>query len=305
MFFKRPLLRKIMTLGWLAVLSTGPGAQPLFGETSMTSLLPEVSGWQHDGQPAFYVPENLFEYIDGAAENFLAYDFQELAIQNYKNAAGAALTIEMYRHRDANAAFGIYSSEKPLAGNYLSIGAQGYSEEEILNFFSGSYYVKISGFELGNEKTKILEGVARSIAERIPDAGGMPSLLEAFPEQGKVKNSERFILKNFLGQPFLHSAFVADYAVEGRQFQVFIITAGSPAAVSSLLSQYKSMAGIAGPTAAAGRILIPDPYNGPVPLAWKESTVWGIATVNRETPAVAEDYLNLVGDRLFPAAVKR
>ena len=47
--------------------------------------------------PQSYLPETLFEYINGAAEIYLAYDFKELAVGNYESGKDeASLSIEIY-----------------------------------------------------------------------------------------------------------------------------------------------------------------------------------------------------------------
>ena len=42
----------------------------------LAGLFPEIAGWQKKGAVEIFSPENLYEYIDGAAENFIGYDFR-------------------------------------------------------------------------------------------------------------------------------------------------------------------------------------------------------------------------------------
>ena len=51
-------------------------------QSILRSLLPEPSGWILTETPPTYVPGTLFEYIDGAAENYLSYGFRELVVGN-------------------------------------------------------------------------------------------------------------------------------------------------------------------------------------------------------------------------------
>ena len=47
----------------------------------LLSLLPEtnaIPGWTRGPDVRFFNPENLFEFIDGAAENYLIYGFQQV-----------------------------------------------------------------------------------------------------------------------------------------------------------------------------------------------------------------------------------
>jgi len=59
------------------------------------SLLPGIDGWKLTEDPKIYSPETLFEYIDGAAEAYLGYDFQQLLVSNYdKEGTESSVTIE-------------------------------------------------------------------------------------------------------------------------------------------------------------------------------------------------------------------
>ena len=49
------------------------------------TVFPDIAGMYKTGLPNTYIPENLYEYINGAAESYLAYGFQELFVQIYEN----------------------------------------------------------------------------------------------------------------------------------------------------------------------------------------------------------------------------
>ncbi len=108
-------------------------------------LFPPLSGWK--GPVAFqtFSPETLYEYINGAADLYLKYDFQELQVAEYHGTGKASLTIEIYRHRTPTHAFGIYSQERNPQAQFLPLGVQGFREEGLLVFVSGNFYVKITG----------------------------------------------------------------------------------------------------------------------------------------------------------------
>jgi hypothetical protein len=269
---------------WLAVGFSGtvlPGQRP-----DPAGLFPDISGWQKKGVAENYSPENLYQYIDGAAENFISYGFERLAVQNYANDKGQALSAEIYFHGSAENAFGIYSSEKPLAGNYLELGGQGYAEAGILNFVCSAYYVKLSGFGLGSEGQDALTNLGRALAGKIDARAVLPKLLLAFPGSGKIANSERFILSSFLGHDFLGAAYTADYRVGGQNFRLFIIDAGSEAAARAMLEKYAALdKGNPAPAIRPGMLTVNDPYNGPIRLLWRGKFICGSSGQNDSTAA--------------------
>ncbi|MHB9098605.1 MAG: DUF6599 family protein, partial [Syntrophales bacterium] len=114
-----------LLIGWM--LANGPSSWAADGEGGIYSF-PEMAGWKQSGEIQIYSRENLYDYIDGAADLYLKYDFQELKVADYENDRKASVTIEVYRHKTPVHAFGIYSQERLGDANYLDIGAQGYGE---------------------------------------------------------------------------------------------------------------------------------------------------------------------------------
>ena len=110
---------------------------------------PSVNGWKQVGEIQTFNPGTLYEYIDGGADLYLAYDFEELKVAEYQNDKKASVTVEVYRHRTPTHAFGVYSQERVPGANFIDVGIQGYQEKHALNFLSGNTYVKITGYDIG------------------------------------------------------------------------------------------------------------------------------------------------------------
>jgi hypothetical protein len=237
---------------------------------------PSVSGWKQVGEIQTFNPNTLYEYINGGADLYLAYDFEELKVAEYQNGKKASVTVEVYRHRTATHAFGVYSQERVPGANFIDVGVQGYQEVHALNFLSGNTYVKITSFETGPEDQAILLTFAKAVAGNLGDKGAFPSILAGFPGEGKVKNSEKFIAKKFLGYPFLHSAFSAEYDVSGRNFRLFIIEGKDQADCRDMVEKYLAQLGMQDKAVAEGQYALSDAYHGEIELHWRGARIWGI-----------------------------
>ena len=101
----------------------------------------------------------------------------------------------------------------------------------------GPCYVKISSYNTGAQDREILFAFAKKTAEDLGEKGKLPSLLTSFPLEGKVRNSEKFIAKNFLGYSFFHSAFTADYELHEKSFKMFVIESGDPKASQNMIQK--------------------------------------------------------------------
>src|SRR5512133_2305471 len=87
--------------------------------------LPELKGYKKVTSYPVFTPENLWDFINGAADNYLAYGFADLHVAEYKKGKDV-IKLEIYRHGDTTLAFGIYSSERSPTFRFVNLGAQGY-----------------------------------------------------------------------------------------------------------------------------------------------------------------------------------
>jgi hypothetical protein len=257
---------------------------------------PEVTGWKQSGEIQTFVPKTLFEYINGAADLYLSYDFEELKVAEYVNEKKASVIVDVYRHASPTHAFGIYSQERLPNTNFLNVGVQGYIEKNLLNFLMGTYYIKINSFRTGTEDQEVLLTFGKKVAENLGEKGSFPSLLATFPSEGKVKNSDKFISKKFLGYPFLHSAFTADYEIPGEKFKLFVIETGDEKECRNMIRKYLDQTGKIQKNVTEGRYTISDPHHGEVDLNWQGAHLWGILNLNDRD--LRSKYLKLFGDRL-------
>ena len=261
-----------------------------------TFVFPEVTGWKQSGEIQTFQPEDLFDYIDGAADLYLSYDFQELKVAEYRNEKKASVIVEVYRHRTPTHAFGIYSQERLANANFIDVGTQGYIETNVLNFLVGPYYVKINSYNTGAEDQDILLTFAKKVSENLGEKGSLPSILSSFPEEGKKKNSEKFIAIKFLGYSFLHSAFTADYELSGKKFKLFVIEGRDHTECGNIIQRYLQQTGSREKNIIEGRYTIADPYHGKIELYWKGKNIWGILDLSE--PTLSSKYLKLFEEGL-------
>src|SRR4030043_1916694 len=60
------------------------------------SLPSEAGGWKWDGKEMDYDSKSLFKYIDGAAELYLAYGFQNLTVRRFEKSNPPPIIVELY-----------------------------------------------------------------------------------------------------------------------------------------------------------------------------------------------------------------
>ena len=269
-----------LLIGWM--LGNGASLWASGGE-GWTYSFPEMAGWKQAGEIQIYSRANLYDYINGGADLYLKYDFQELKVAEYVNDRKASVTIEVYRHKTPVHAFGIYSQERLSNANYLEVGAQGYSEKGVLNFLVADCYVKMSSVDVGPEDREGLLAFAKKVVENLGGKGSLPSILSSFPREGEKKNSEKFIAREFLGYAFFHSAFTADYELSGKKFKLFLIEGIDQKECRNMVREYLKHTGNLQTKVEEGRFQLKDPYHGGMDFYWKGNYIWGALDLADET----------------------
>jgi hypothetical protein len=287
-----PILLALLWFFCLPTLTLCSGAS---GSTAFP--FSQVRGWVRSPDIQFYFPETLFNYTDGAADQYLRYGFVQLQVAEYRNAEGDLLTVEIYQQGSAVEAFGIYSQEQPTDPMVLAIGGRAHVQVPLLSCFSGPYYVKIFSYAQGFETQQILEQFARTVIEDLDLRGDVPPILACFPSALKQPYSEKYIASDFLGYSFLPAGFTAAYIDSAFSFQMFIIPCTDSAGCLQTLNQYLQQTGQPQTETAYGRLAIQDPYHGTIYLAWRGNHIWG--TLGLAGEDLAEGYLLLTENLLI------
>lgn len=178
------------------------------------TLLPKpdaAAGWAWREQPRTYAPDTLYEYIDGAADLYLSYGFEEVAVADYVKGGGEDgwITVDVYDMGAPLHAFGIYGSERPPDVEAFPAGVQGYESEGLIAFWRGDYYVKV--MLIDGEDMEAARALARATAEQLPGAAAMPAELKRLPVEGRIAGSERYVKTSALGHRSLVEVVSADY----------------------------------------------------------------------------------------------
>jgi hypothetical protein len=254
---------------------------------------PEMPGWSPVAAPQSFSSETLYEYINGAADLYLTYEFQDLSVAEYQGPQKGSVTVEVYRHGTPTEAFGIYSQERLANARFLEVGVQAYYEPGVFNFLLGPHYVKIGGEGLGADDEQVLLAFARRLEARLGGKGGFPTILSAFPAEGRRSHTEKFVSKNFLGYAFLHSGFTVGYEAAGKRFTLFAIEGTDREDCRRMLERYAAQLKQSAGSIAEGTLRLKDPYHGDLDLVWKGSRIWGVMGLDdRETRS---RYLILLG----------
>lgn len=302
----KSIFKTIACLGLAAAACTwgfsGPGEDHTgASESALIQLLPTVSGWAFSEDPEIFRPESLYEYINGAAEGYLSYNFLELAVGQYEGENNQAfVTLEIYDMGSDLNAFGIFSAERYPESPSVEIGSLGYIDGEVLNFVSDRYYVKLLAFGTGDDTSGVLKTFAAATAAGMPAAGDPPAALRAFPEEGLVQNSEKYVKSNFMGFSFLENGYLAAYKAEGREYDAFLVPAAGEAEAEDMFRRLIAFYEKDGEmdTSGEGRVRLKNRYGQILLLGRVSQVLCGVTRLSEELEPAGEKTLGLLMENL-------
>ncbi len=211
-------------LGALAVFASIAAAAP-------TCTL--VPGWTQDGQPRFYTADNLFEYMDGNAEGYNLYNFQEMHGATCKQGE-VTFVIDVSDMGDPDFSFGMFTSTRDLRQPAYPVGMGGQIVPRRLIFAKDKYYIEIAANPEGDH-TAALKSWAEALDKSIPGTTLPPPALQWFPTGGQ--QSLRLVPESVLGLRLLRRGYVAQYDF-GKAFVAFEDTPQSAAGVMQKLRSH-------------------------------------------------------------------
>ncbi len=165
---------------------------------SPVSLPSEAAGWKWDGKGVKYKTRELFEYIDGAAELYLAYGFQNVTVRRFEKSGQPPLTLEFYEMDSSEDAYGVFSFERQ--DEAVGVGQGSEFGGGLLRFWKGKYFVSLYADGEGMEVEAVLLKLAKLTADSIPATGPEPRLIASIPGKdfGLIDKSIRYLKSHIL-----------------------------------------------------------------------------------------------------------
>jgi hypothetical protein len=210
-----------------------------------------------------YGPDNLYEYIDGQAPFYLQYGFQAVLAGDYGEGAGAmpALTVDVYDLGERSNAYGLFTESFPPEEVPASVGNDGYIGHNVAAFWKGPYYVRVVAL-VEEDRSRTVQAVAESVAERIQDGEAGLKEFAAFPTDALVPGTLGFSKVAAFGLDYMKDTYLASYEGEGSGYRLFYCDLESEEEAQALLGAHESYLG------SAGRVMGVNRGNG-------EESVWG------------------------------
>ncbi len=182
-------------------------------------------GWSWLGKPKNYIPENLYNYINGEAELYLSYGFQECATLTYfwGNPDDTSFVVDIYDMGTPINAFGLYSVYRHPGYQYEAIGTEAVVSDFGIKYYQGSYVIELKAGDSSEKTRQAMEAVAKQLSGRIPDAAEPPALLTLLPLEAQVDKTLKYTANEMLNQAFLPAGLEATYRIRDEDVMGFAV----------------------------------------------------------------------------------
>ena len=260
----------------LRSLTAVVAATTLLSCSEQSSDFPELEGWTRTGEVLTFDADNLWEYINGAAELFLEYDVQTCRTADLSS-GDLTVTVDLYDMGTPLNAFGIFVRERPAAGAPLPDATEAVvSPPYQALLLKDAMYVKLNAIEGELSETAGRE-LLEALAATLPGQTAYPAQLELLPQNGKVAGSEGYKREGFLGLTELTHCLYAEYSDEGDEtYQGFVMLPGPG---SSPASAWEALAGEWDSIEHEGRTILYTevPYRGLAGVVQTDRSLVGVA----------------------------
>ncbi len=219
-----------LTLVWLLTgCGKGEGLTPdeLFPGTDA------LPGWNTVGSPEVFNRDNLYDFVDGQADAFIVYGFERVLVQNYENAEGAMVSVEVWQLANSADAYGLFTISR--AGSPVDIGQGGDSDPgRRLAFWQDRYLVQVRARQTLPDTD--LQMFAQAFSSILPSGGEVPELVGRLPSEGLIEQSIIFFHEeisiqdriwlggeNLLGLSPQTDGVLAEYDLDGTKVQLLLV----------------------------------------------------------------------------------
>ncbi len=274
------------------------GFEGLSWAATVESLLPMKGlpeGWTMVEGPQIFTKKTLFEHIDGEAELFLKYGFQNsvFALYQYGEHRENQIELDIYDLGNVLQAFGVFSrfrNEDRPGG----VGLDSFLDDHSVLFYQGKYFVMLHAPEPNRET---LRQFSKLVSSKISDRSPPPKEIRYF-SKGKLKpGSIQYFSEGLLGHQFLGRGFQGTYVEEAggraedekKEFKLFLAIFQNSQKANHALRDFKDALSKKGKVSSGSIIEFEtmalkgeDPYQGKVMVVQKRSYLLGIVGFEKE-----------------------
>jgi hypothetical protein len=127
-----------------------------------------VAGWDKGDKTQTYDAANLYEYIDGGAEQYISAGVVGVSTSDYKYQGSVEVTADVYTMKTAEGAKTIFDADPPTSDSKsVVLGDAGRAYGQSVVFRKGPYLVRLTAFEAAPGEGDALMALAHGVEGKL------------------------------------------------------------------------------------------------------------------------------------------
>ncbi len=294
---QKGFLRAVVSLiGVLVIFGCGEEPSDATGPAEYLVTAVDSIGLQRMADTRTFVGDSLYEYIDGGAELYHAYDFIQVATADYV-VGGKELVVDIYEFATPDNAFGLYSTLRPDGAPDVGIGAASFDSPSNLIAVKGVYVLMVTSYEDSDETRQGISRAADFFGTSIPGTMDLPETFSFFPDAGVIEATDKVYAESFLGRSFLSGVYSRAYSFDTDTVVLFLTPDQSGQKYLSWTQQLQpgDTAGLGLPTLpydAGYALQLQDSYYGGIVAGLKSGWLAGVVGYKTNQEQAIADWLS-------------
>ena len=156
-----------LAVALIALLVAAAGTGCKRGKGNAFPASGAVNGWEKTSDTRVFAAKDLWQYIDGDAEQYISAGVVSASTSDYKYRGTLEAVVDIYTMRDAAGARKILETGQASDAKPVQLGDAGIAYSQSVTFRKGPYLVRIVAYESTPDSGQALLALAHGIESKL------------------------------------------------------------------------------------------------------------------------------------------
>ena len=180
-----------LAIAYSLVLFMNPSSHALTLQELRSGLPEQIMVWSRETEDQIYTPQTIFDYIDGGAEVYKAYNMRQCLTRRYSKSQGPTIVLDVFDMGSSKDAYGVFTHD--AAGDVVDLGQDGRWRPGWLNFWKDRFFVSIYTEQDTSAAQEAVMALGKQIDALVAKRGSRPGIIAQLPSAGLIAESIRYL----------------------------------------------------------------------------------------------------------------
>ncbi|MBC8418820.1 MAG: hypothetical protein H8E10_09535 [Desulfobacterales bacterium] len=155
------------------------------------NLPSKIMDWSAEPGDRIFDRNTIFDYINGGAEVYKAYNMQQCLSRRYLTPDGPAIVLDIFDMGRSEDAFGVFTHD--TNGEFIKLGQDARLQPGWLCFWKDRFFISLYTEKETPAARKAVRELGRQVAGQIRTEGPRPPILSELPPGGLQRETVRYL----------------------------------------------------------------------------------------------------------------